>query len=389
MPTWIPKPKDMETDGGFDTFMRAIPAGDQDIQLPPGQYLTVGQPDGGSADTAKMWSLKSGWRLRGMGNTPKDVTICAVPPFKDGKKWHVIAADYFPVNDVRVENLSLDCGYQKNLAVVNYSGAVIRGSNNTVRGVRVVNWGSRLAKSECFGIGLVASGYDAHNNVVEDCDVSNPGGLDTVAGWSAILHSAISPAKSLNPVIRHCTVSNKDGGAGVYSNGFTIYNSKNGVIERCSASDLWSGVFLDDAGSEDLLVRDCQFDDVRRGVYIQFTRDGNRLGSTIVKGNRVTLIDPGSTAAACAFELNSYRNPDGAFSTEGFGLVELSDNRVIAKGVKSHLALVRGCKKLLIHDNVFFGQHDHISIGGRANETVCQWSNFYGDGAAINYAAEE
>lgn len=370
---------------GFDRLMAEIGPGDADIRLEKGAYYTEG-------DRAGRWVPRSGWRIRGIGNEASDVTIALRGTLARGTKYHVLGTSYDSVCGFRLENLTLDCGFKENApAWCNHSGLVIRGSGNLVRGVRVVNWGSRLkgAQGECFGIGLMAVQFSALGNAIEHCSVIEPGGADTVTGCTGILHSATPPYQTVSPSIRHCSVSNASGNDKLYSNGMTIYHGLRSAIENCYVADTGAGVYMDDAGGQDLAVRSCHFERVRRGVSIAFYKAGTRLDALTIEGNRIQLIRP-QEGAAFGIEANSFRDADGLFQESGFGIIRASGNEVLAggDGLGCILAAVRGADLFVARDNIFISDNPVTPLIGRANGKVLLSRNLLGQGELLAYFDE-
>lgn len=173
------------------------------IHFGPGVFLTNGGD--GNSHVGK-WRPKSGQRLIGSG--VYSTTLKLIGAEFAGRSYSIIGSNSInPVNDVTIENMTLDCNLwgqpnsqQEGSADADYprimvSGVSITGSGNTVRRVRVINFGTNTPQFEygfpftpttgsipnsptaleCFPLILGMPDGGSSNNLIEDCILEQPG----------------------------------------------------------------------------------------------------------------------------------------------------------------------------------------------------------------------
>ena len=277
------------------------------IHLMPGVFEVR---DGFVADKCPRTCLtvKHGWKVQGAGMYATTLRAVRLPAKLAPNGTIVIAGSggvcnnwEWPVDNVEVSDLTVDCNLQAQKAVKVMSAINLSGSNNRIRRLRAINWGSK-DEHECFVVATVAhyqprtGGY--HGGVIEECLVEQPAPVRHVNGSSAIcVGGGIPPSGGW--VIRHCTVrditSVNGGGTGkpAYMNAF-IGVGHDAEISHCQAINLTGdggmGVYNDTAPMVNVFIHDNMFLNVGTGINL------NHLVSdatNVVIQNNLIAFNPG------------------------------------------------------------------------------------------------
>lgn len=144
------------------------------VNILPGVYHTVGNGGyvPGLYDLGEGWRCRSGWTIRGAGIEKTRLVLQKVykHPTEDRFGGVIIATTDTHNTSVTVEDLTLDCNHTRigNLKSTE-AGISLKGSNHTIRRVRVENVAG--LGYEAFPIHIAAEGIDSSANLIENCEI--------------------------------------------------------------------------------------------------------------------------------------------------------------------------------------------------------------------------
>jgi hypothetical protein len=263
-------PFDGSTAIKFDALTPNIPTG-ATIHLMEGTFVTHGIVP------------KSGWRLYLTDKTILRLDVLAWIP---GQKWAIFGSgSRTPVSNVWIEGGTWDCNLQSQwipLAAQAIS-FITRDGNVTIKGLKVINWGSTLKGAECFAVSVFnvgSTGTIAHNIVFDGIEVTQPAPL-THRGTSTLIGAHGQDPKNpkapsegwLDGVeIRNCYVHDIDlplmtasVGMGSWCHNVHIHHNR---FERLGPkSDTLFGCYIDTGASEELLIEENNFIGVVHGIF--------------------------------------------------------------------------------------------------------------------------
>lgn len=288
--------------------------------LTAGYYEVAGSAGGGG------WQIRKGVRILGSGI---DVTVLKITGVTAGSNRHYFAVGHdlsvggvsgaAPnlVDYVQISDLTIDCGLPVASDGVACGALRVMGSNVSIRNVKAINWGNRVANKLGFVIALITANPDSlplastSNPSIEDCIVINPSVPSGALTVSEVLllhaggkdHDATQlEAFGTGPVIRRCFVNAEDPASPNSLGNGTDYRSKfralsmasciGGIVEDNEVMSCWyGGPCFVKWSARSVIVRNNSYRNVVAGPYASYGTSG--IGSVV----SISTLTASSTVA--------------------------------------------------------------------------------------------
>lgn len=381
-------PYDGSTSGKLDTLLRGFTGYSGTINFLPGKYYM---------SHCYPTSFNSGysmgdWTVRGAGIDKTIITATGYLSVGNGR--YILFASDSQKNFIEFSDLTLDGGTRTEGAVVGLINA--NSSNTIVRRVKFVNFGARLAGTECFPVSITPRFNQTtrlSNAIVEDCIFTSPWTGINNDGITCVLitpdnqaasSTSFSTARNTDrsSIIRGCYV---DLGTGIhmsgqgYSHGYTAP-----VIENNFARNVQKAIYYDTHHEKDIVIRNNTLLDCNYGIDFNFGGNSFKKDTVIIEDNFIELLSTG--------KYNSSLNDPNYIGIRLFGAAGINppysfnhvallnnrisvfsgylDNTISYQGIN-----VTGVHNLIIRDNVISDSFGTKIITPQ-NSNVVSWNNY-------------
>jgi len=304
-------PYDGSTQARFDAIMAGISATNVIIHIGEGTFQTQG---------TVTWRPKDGWTISGAGTylTTLQQTVLSDANILGGQNQVIGGL----VNNVVVENLTVDCNYialapgqtSNNKAIQAVGVASGRISN-----VRVLHSGGT---SETFALGFFQSGIGSippNFVLIENCRVEQSG-PNVTAIWasnSQTNDNSDSMPEGRQAIIRNCYVEGT-GSPSTAGIAFQINGYQSGVIEGCYTTGCLYPVYRDTLPQTNLEIVNNTIFSLANGITITGNPTTAYTNNVLIVGNAISAPNAGVAL------LNAVTN------------AVISNNRIIDGGGGSH-----------------------------------------------------
>lgn len=335
----IEDPWDGSSAAKFDSILSTkVPAtGNVTVNLGPAPaaepFLTNGYYEVPGAVGGGGWQIRKGMRIVGSGI---DVTVLKMASITPSSSRHYFAIGHDlsvggvtgaapnSVDYSQISDLTIDCGLPVTSDGVAAGALRVMGSNVSIRNVKAVNWGNRVANKIGFVIALINGNPEStpvasvSNSSIEDCIVINPSvpsGSLTVAEV-LLLHSGGKDhdttkleAFGTAVAIRRCFVNAQDPSSPNSLGNGTDYRSKfraismascvGGVVEGNNVMTCWFGgpCFLK-WSARSIVVRDNSYRNVVAGPYANYGTGGIGAVISVTSLTSATTLAEATTSSA-------------------------------------------------------------------------------------------
>jgi hypothetical protein len=222
-------------------------------------------------------------------------------PAKDGD---IFQCDYdHRVDGFEVHDLTLDCDWAHNPLFLRGSGALgavnVNGSNVLLQNVKIVGFGTRAPKAECFPVfiypGHAFNGRQFHNVRIINCVFSNPAPGNR-GGLSCAAIGADEGVTMTGSVIRGCRFLDVASDF-TYSHAFFAEECADNYVRNCGQA-----FYAEPTDKQDYtwIIRNNRFINVETGAFVNW-HPGAYLGQIVFENNLVELNPDLPTAAAVNF----------------------------------------------------------------------------------------
>jgi hypothetical protein len=288
----------------------------------------------------KRETAKPGCRHFGAGIGKTVIRLVgASDPARDGD---IFQCDYnHRVDGFELHDLTLDCNWTHNPMFLHGSGPLgavnVNGSNVLLQNVKVIGFGTRTPKAECFAVfiypGHDFTGQQFQNVRIIDCIFSNPapGNRD---GLSCAVIGADEGVTMIGSAIQGCRFLDL-APAFIYSHAFFAENCENNYVQNCGQA-----FYVEPTDKQDYtwIVRNNRFANVETGVFVNW-HPGARLGEIIAENNVIELSPDKPYAAAVNFGEDGL---DGLHTPASLRSLTFAHNTVRLASGRRHSSRARG-----------------------------------------------